>query len=1272
MHFSAWKTQARYLRVEVLLIFHLTILISSLRTTDSYPARQLSSTAMKGNIASGSVYNIASISNIGNSTYSSPKARKTDPSMNAASSQTLLPTGILKTPVPSSGISTLSTRTRTRNSNHFLYPNTSDSSQASQVSEFRLQSSANSNSTLTTTQSSQNFSTHSNFSTDFVSSITSIPSTKAVFAHFMVGNVYSWDQSNWESDIALAQAAHIDAFALNIAYGDSSVSTSLEYAFAAANNLGFKLFFSFDYAGNGAWPLQDVTALLMDYASDSAYYLYDGKPFVSTFEGPSSGSDWLAIKEDTGCFFIPDWSSLGAQAATENAGGIADGLLSWAAWPWGNSNMNTYVDASYLQFLNSSGTPKPYAMPVSPWFYTNLPGYDKNWVWRGDDLWYDRWEEVMFIQPDFVEILTWNDFGESHYIGPLHEEQFDLFEMGPYNFVTNMPHDGWRLFLPYLIDTYKKGIASITEEGLVTWYRINPLSSGCSTNGTTGNTASQLQLEFSPEEVVQDKIFFSALLTSMADISVTIGGVSLPASWDKIPSGNIGIFHGSVSYNGEIGVVVVTVSRSGTLIASVNGASITTSCTDGFMNLNAWVGSAVGEIIPAASPNLKISDQVCIAGNGTGNFNGLCEFSCALGYCPIGSCYCTAMGPQAKLPTALGVKGYPIASGNDDYDGLCAFACNYGYCPPTACGTVSVPLATPAVSPFTPNTCVNGTGPADISGLCRYSCNYGFCPKQACTCTQTGALIPAPAATHSVSGYGARGEYELDSYNGLCNFACSRGYCPDPCNDPVPAYLSSSGTILVPPEIWTTSDPVVGCENLPCTLVFPPLTLSTMTTISIPPWTTSLVESYATTRVATFWGGTTMSLGGYLLVTQTTVITIQAITTNQIPVWEQIIPTDEVGPLILNMTSSIDLPTTVLTITPTPPSGTTQPPITTTITPPPYPWSQKTRDSTLNTKSTTWTHGPPKSTCTSGCGSPCSIFCNGPCLTCHPFGPNAQTNFGGPPGSGGGGGGGGDSGSEDSSSENESSSRECSTVTATTCSTACVSNDCSTVCYTGVGCSETGTEWFTVGTPVPGYLDDMEIWPTTTTAAPDPSLDAAFEAMITSDYPEYASRINSVVLSTTTLSELPTSTVFITTVITASSPKPTPKPITNQGGGFVVAGYTVCQLEACEYQWEIFSVDSATPTFPGCSTDGALYSSVVTTPPQQTGPIPRLGPFPANGRSDCYFDRGIDCGVNGGFSFSCSGCDKVGQGILACDLQEPVSCEVDRRESYQAAVYCFW
>jgi hypothetical protein len=47
------------------------------------------------------------------------------------------------------------------------------------------------------------------------------------------------------------------------------------------------------------------------------------------------------------------------------------------------SDMYTYIDASCDQYLNG----KPYVMAVSPWFYTNMPSYVKNWMWRGDDLW---------------------------------------------------------------------------------------------------------------------------------------------------------------------------------------------------------------------------------------------------------------------------------------------------------------------------------------------------------------------------------------------------------------------------------------------------------------------------------------------------------------------------------------------------------------------------------------------------------------------------------------------------------------------------------------------------------------------------------------------------------------------------------------------------------------------------------------------------------------------------------------------------------------------
>lgn len=95
----------------------------------------------------------------------------------------------------------------------------------------------------------------------------------------------------------------------------------------------FSLFFSFDYAGgSGPWPQADVIGYLTQYSAASAYYRYNGQPFVSTFEGPNNAEDWIEIKAQTGCFFIPDWSSLGAEAALKaGGGGIVDGLFNWAA-----------------------------------------------------------------------------------------------------------------------------------------------------------------------------------------------------------------------------------------------------------------------------------------------------------------------------------------------------------------------------------------------------------------------------------------------------------------------------------------------------------------------------------------------------------------------------------------------------------------------------------------------------------------------------------------------------------------------------------------------------------------------------------------------------------------------------------------------------------------------------------------------------------------------------------------------------------------------------
>ncbi|OHE92970.1 glycosyl hydrolase family 71 [Colletotrichum orchidophilum] len=109
-----------------------------------------------------------------------------------------------------------------------------------------------------------------------------------------------------------------------MAYGDPTNENSVAAAFQHASSLGFQLFFSFDYAGNGPWPKSEVESLINSYSGSGAYFHYQSRPFVSTFEGPDQAEDWIDIEAATGCFCIPDWSSLGAKPAMTKAGGVAD------------------------------------------------------------------------------------------------------------------------------------------------------------------------------------------------------------------------------------------------------------------------------------------------------------------------------------------------------------------------------------------------------------------------------------------------------------------------------------------------------------------------------------------------------------------------------------------------------------------------------------------------------------------------------------------------------------------------------------------------------------------------------------------------------------------------------------------------------------------------------------------------------------------------------------------------------------------------------------
>lgn len=182
--------------------------------------------------------------------------------------------------------------------------------------------------------------------------------------------------------------------------------------------------------------------------------------------------------------------------------------------------------------------------------------------------------------------MTWNDFGEAHYIGPIHDPS--EIAAGSELYVTDSPHESWLDFLPYYIAQYKGSDFDISHDQMQYWCHTAPVAGG-STCDVIGNNPSQGQTQVDANSVVQDAIFFSALLSADATVTVQIGS-NAAVSY----SGSQGTNHWSQPFNGETGVPVFSVVRDGAVVgSSSDAAEITASTTlsDGCTNYNAWVGS---------------------------------------------------------------------------------------------------------------------------------------------------------------------------------------------------------------------------------------------------------------------------------------------------------------------------------------------------------------------------------------------------------------------------------------------------------------------------------------------------------------------------------------------------------------------------------------------------------------------------------------------------------------------------------------------------------
>ena len=402
---------------------------------------------------------------------------------------------------------------------------------------------------------------------------------KKVFAHFMMGNAYPMGVSDFASNIASALAVGIDGFALNVG-PDDWMMDRVNKMYQAAVGTSFKLFISLDMAVMAGDGISQLTPWVTNYASHPNQYFYNNKQFVSTFAGESStfgtgsaANGWNSFKstlasQGYNIFFVPSFTALGPSAAISMSSN--DGAFSWDAWPTTDSEMSTAEDTAYMNNRNG----KVYMAGVSPWFYTHF-SY-KNWVYKSDDLYTTRWEQIVSMQPDFVEIITWNDYGESSYIGPISGATPYDSTINSAQWTTGFDHTAWASLASYYIQAYKNAAyPAISANKLYWWYRSHPKSASASSDpyGKPTNY-----------DWLDDNIYVTLMLTGPATVTVTSGGSS------QTFNGVSGMNH--FQYVGfSTGTPSVSVTMNGAKVLSATGPMAITNSPTRY-NFNPVVASS--------------------------------------------------------------------------------------------------------------------------------------------------------------------------------------------------------------------------------------------------------------------------------------------------------------------------------------------------------------------------------------------------------------------------------------------------------------------------------------------------------------------------------------------------------------------------------------------------------------------------------------------------------------------------------------------------------
>ncbi|KDR82870.1 hypothetical protein GALMADRAFT_58253 [Galerina marginata CBS 339.88] len=329
-----------------------------------------------------------------------------------------------------------------------------------------------------------------------------------------------------------------------------------------------------DFNWNSGWPIQVTTSFAQNQLSSQDTAQSDNEKAGKTLLGLVTGAP------------VGDLSStLASNLETAVASTLSNLQLALTKFIGATDTDDEHLSglaglSGAVQARDGQSSKRAYMGAVSPWFFTHYgpDSFNKNFVFLSDQhLYSKRWDSLISSRDkfDIVEVLTWNDYGESHYIGPIKGAQ-----PNSQAWTDGMNHTAWLELTQYYATAFKTGqYPAIEKDKIVMWSRPH------STKAQTSDPVPQ-PTNF---EILEDAVWAVVMATAPSTVILSVSPTS--SMTFQVPAG-VSKLAIPISPGGTMKGVI---QRDGQTVVELNPTEFSFQGNPQNYNFNAFVASATAD-----------------------------------------------------------------------------------------------------------------------------------------------------------------------------------------------------------------------------------------------------------------------------------------------------------------------------------------------------------------------------------------------------------------------------------------------------------------------------------------------------------------------------------------------------------------------------------------------------------------------------------------------------------------------------------------------------